>query len=515
MEQQSAELGPDGPVMAGSLAMLFRATPDAIVVLHEGCLVASNEPAEVFFGVAGLQIADVVDLLALVAQVPDTGMHRIVIPPHGVADVLRRVVPPFEALIIRDVTKTVRNAEGLRRVASVSRLIMTQQPTVPAVIQLVVREAKLLLGVSYSALLLLREGSLTETSHFVYDAPRHLFPTRMPRVVGLLSIPVASRGPARLDDIRGHPAGVGLPGVHPPIGPLLAVPILAGEEVIGELAVANNPGGRVFDEVDEQLLQDLAAHTAVAVRWAQQAERTREEELLRQEVVDTARHDIRTPLGAGKGYALLLARKLDRMSSEQVATALAGLTSAFDRIESFTDRLLVDGRQELVGVHPHWALVDLEAMLGSVRRDAEAATGRDAVKVEIDPSAPTHVSGDPEMVREVLDNLVGNALKHSPVDRAVVVVVRREGDQVRLDVRDEGPGIANSEQAALFERWTRTDSSRARQVPGFGLGLSIVKRLVIAHGGTLGVSSQPGDGATFWVTFPSELPPSFPPEAPR
>lgn len=515
MEQTSAEPGPGGPVIAGPLAMLFRSTPDAIVVLREGRLVANNEPAEMFFGAAGPEIADVVDLPALAGRVPATGMHRIAIPPHGVADVLRRVVSPFEALIIRDVTKTVRNAEGLRRVAAVSRQLMTQQPSVPAVIQLVVSEAKLLLGASYSALLLLREGSLTETSHFVYDAPRHLFPTRMPRVVGLLSVPVTSRGPARLDDIRGHPAGVGLPGVHPPIGPLLAVPILAGEEVIGELAVANNPEGRVFDEVDEQLLQDLAAHTAVTVRWAQQAERIREQELLRQEVVDTARHDIRTPLAVGKGYALLLARKLDRMSPEQVTTALAGLTGAFDRIESFTDRLLFDERQELVGVRPNWALIDLVAMLGSLCRDAEAATGRDAVQVEIDPCAPTHVAGDPEMVREVLDNLVGNALKHSPEDRPVVVIVRSEGDQVRLDVRDEGPGIAHGEQAALFERWTRTDSSRTRQMPGFGLGLSIVKRLVIAHGGTLGVSSQSGDGATFWVTFPRERPPSPPEQGPR
>jgi signal transduction histidine kinase len=110
------------------------------------------------------------------------------------------------------------------------------------------------------------------------------------------------------------------------------------------------------------------------------------------------------------------------------------------------------------------------------------------------------------MVREVLDNLVGNALKHTPEGREVVVSCRGDGAHVRFDVRDEGPGIAEAEQAALFERWSRTDSSRARQVPGFGLGLSIVKRLVTAHGGTLGVSSRAGEGATFWVTFPSEAP---------
>ena len=114
------------------------------------------------------------------------------------------------------------------------------------------------------------------------------------------------------------------------------------------------------------------------------------------------------------------------------------------------------------------------------------------------------------MVREVLDNLVSNALKHSPPDRPVTLSVRADGEQVRFDVRDEGPGIAETEQARLFERWTRTDSSRSRQVPGYGLGLSIVKRLVTAHGGTLGVSSRPDEGATFWVTFPTTPPEGAP-----
>ena len=324
----------------------------------------------------------------------------------------------------------------------------------------------------------------------------------MPRVVGLLAVPVSARSTVRVDDIRGHPAGVGLPGVHPPIGPLVAVPVMAGDVVLGELAVANPPDGRPFDEVDQELLLDLAAHVAVAVRWSQQAERARQQDLQRQEVVDTARHDVRTPLGAGKGYALLLSRKMARMSPEQVVTALEGIVQSFERIEAFTDRLLADSRDELVGVTPELGTVELAPLLDAVRRDAAATTGRDVVRVEQGPTAPSSVRADPAMLREVIDNLVGNALKHSPADRPVALSVRTEGRHVRLDVRDEGPGIDEVEQGALFERWTRTDSSRARQLPGFGLGLSIVKRLVTAHGGLLGVSSRAGEGATFWVTFP-------------
>jgi two-component system OmpR family sensor kinase len=224
-------------------------------------------------------------------------------------------------------------------------------------------------------------------------------------------------------------------------------------------------------------------------------------------VVDQARHDIRTPLGAGKGYAQLLATRLDRMSPEQVSTALDGLRSSFDRIEAFTARLLVDDRLSAIDLAPRWAEVDVVELLERVRRDAVAMTGRDdAVLVHRQADAPQTLAGDPEHVREVVDNLVGNALKYGGSAGPVRLTVGAEGDQVRIDVRDEGPGIPEGEQAALFERWSRTDAARAALLPGLGLGLSIVKRLVLAHGGLLGVSSRPGEGATFWVTFPSVLP---------
>ena len=329
----------------------------------------------------------------------------------------------------------------------------------------------------------------------------------MPRAVGLLAVPLMTRKPARLDDIRGHPAGVGLPGVHPPIGPLLAVPLVAGDTLIGELAVANPPDGRRFDGLDETLLVDLGAHAAVAVTWAQRQEAERELMLLRQEVVDTARHDIRTPLGAGKGYAALLSTRMDRLSPAQIATALAGLRTSFERIEAFSARLLVDDRLAAAGVLPRWALLSVADLLEQVRRDAVAISGREgAVLIRCEPDAPALLAGDAEMVREVLDNLVGNALKHAGYDGPITVTIRLEGGHVRFDVRDQGPGIAQSEQAALFDRWSRTGATRAALVPGLGLGLSIVKRLVLAHGGLLGVSSRVGEGATFWVTFPAAVP---------
>ena len=497
-----------GPVVHGAVGELFHLTSDAVVILESGSVVAWNAPAVALFGVdhAGADAVLAAHLDVLLGLDPAAPPQRIPLPPHGVVDATRRQVAGRQVLLLRDVTAEVRRSNGLTRLTTLSRALLSEAPTVQAVLQMLVTEAKEMTGAAYSALLLLRPGSLTETSHFVYDAPRHLFPERMPRVVGLLSVPLAVKGSARLDDIRGHPAGVGLPGVHPPIGPLVATPLLAGDEALGELAIANPPGGRVFDDVDQAMLEDLAAHAASAVLWALGAEAEREQRALRQEVVDTARHDIRTPLGAGKGYAKLLSTKLERLSPEQLATALDGVRSSFERIESFTQRLLVDERSAITGVEPSWATVDIGELLAQLARDLEAMTGRpDVVVVAREDGSPTALAGDGEMVREVLDNLVGNALKHAP-GTTVTVTVREEGGQVRFDVRDEGPGIPESEHSALFERWSRTEASKRERTAGFGLGLSIVKRLVTAHGGLLGVSSRPGEGATFWVTFPKERP---------
>lgn len=502
-----------GPVVQDVVGALFGVTSDAVVLLEDERVVAWNARAEELFGtsadeaIAGATTPLHPHLPLLMALPDDAPPTQLSLPPHAVVEATRRCVGGRTVLLLRDVTASERYQDGLRRLAALSRELLTQTPSLAGTLQSLVTEAKAVTGAAYSALMLLRKGSESETSHFVYDAPRHLFPERMPRAVGLLAVPLQTRRPARLADMRGHPAGVGLPGVHPPLGPLLAVPLLAGQDLLGLLAVANPPGGRGFDGLDESLLADLGAHVAVAVRWAQQAEGAQEQALRRQEVLEQARHDIRTPLTAGKGYSSLLATRRDRMTPEQVQQALDGLGNSFDRIEAFTARLLVDDRLSVLDVAPRWADVDVVALLEQVRRDAAATTGRgDAVVVDRQPDAPVTLAGDPEHVREVVDNLVSNALKYGGHAGPVTVTVRAEGDQVRLDVRDEGPGIPEGEQAALFERWSRTDAARAALLPGLGLGLSIVKRLVLAHGGLLGVSSRPGDGATFWVTFPRAVP---------
>ncbi len=496
------------------IGMLFGITSDAVIVLEDRRIVAWNAAAEQLFGTSEAQartggVTGADAYLDLLLRLPSVGpSQRLLLDPVGVVDATHRLLGEQDVLVLQDVTAVVRREAGLRRIARLSQEVMTGPRSLAATLQTLVTEAKQLAGADFSALLLLREGSATESSHFVYDAPRHLFPPRMPRAVGLLAVPIDSHAPARLSDIRGHPAGVGLPGVHPPIGPLIAIPLIVAGQVIGEVAVANSPERPAFDALDESLLTDLAAFIVVAIRWAQAAEDRQATVRRRQELMDAARHDIRTPLGAGKGYASLLATRLDRMSPEQVSTAVAGLTVAFDRIEAFSATLLVEDREDAPGAALRWQVVDVVSLLEQVRRDAAVMSGREqAVVVQREPGAPQVLAGDAEQVRAVLDNLVGNALTYAGHAGPVTVTVRAEGDQVRLDVRDLGPGIAEDEQAGLFAPGVHTSAGLRSGPAGGGRGLSIVRRLVRAHGGLLGVSSRPGEGATFWVTFPAHLPP--------
>ncbi|HXT51944.1 MAG TPA: HAMP domain-containing sensor histidine kinase [Thermoanaerobaculia bacterium] len=146
---------------------------------------------------------------------------------------------------------------------------------------------------------------------------------------------------------------------------------------------------------------------------------------------------------------------------------------------------------------------DLVAIL-----DAVAAGYRDRppgveVEVDADPSGEMVLPLDAEKVRTVLRNLVENAVKYSlPDSRPVRISAAREEDRVVVRVIDDGPGIPATDAASLFEPFFRVDRSRSKKTGGYGLGLSIAKRIVEAHGGTIAVRNNPGRGATFEVTLP-------------
>ncbi len=130
--------------------------------------------------------------------------------------------------------------------------------------------------------------------------------------------------------------------------------------------------------------------------------------------------------------------------------------------------------------------------------------------VSLDAAGHVRVVGDADRLRQVADNLLANAAKHTPAGTAVDVRVFAEGADAVLEVRDHGPGVAPEDRARIFEPFYRSDSSRTRATGGAGLGLSIVSAIVVAHGGDVGVGAPADGGAVFRVRLPRTPRPDAP-----
>jgi two-component system OmpR family sensor kinase len=147
--------------------------------------------------------------------------------------------------------------------------------------------------------------------------------------------------------------------------------------------------------------------------------------------------------------------------------------------------------------------VDLLALASDAVHDGRAIDPRRTISMEVcDGPGTPEVVGDEPRIRQVLSNLVANAIQHTPENAEVTVRVGTEGDDAVLEVADKGPGLSQEDASRVFERFYRTDASRARSSGGTGLGLSIVDSLVRAHGGVVSVTTAPGEGCCFRVTLP-------------
>ncbi len=242
-----------------------------------------------------------------------------------------------------------------------------------------------------------------------------------------------------------------------------------------------------------------------ATEESEAAARTSEARMRR--FVADASHELRTPLTTIRGFAELY---------RQGATTDPAML--MDRIEREARRmgLLVEDLLMLARLDAQRPLergpVDLLAVASDAVHSARAVAATNApdgerrsIELEIRSGEGTlEVLGDDDRLRQVLANLVNNALIHTPADAAVTVRLTPAADEVRLEVADTGPGLPREEAERVFERFYRTDTSRTRASGGTGLGLSIVQALVTAHGGAVEVDSTPGRGTTFTVRLPRD-----------
>jgi signal transduction histidine kinase len=229
--------------------------------------------------------------------------------------------------------------------------------------------------------------------------------------------------------------------------------------------------------------------------------RLREAEELKNTLLSVISHELKTPVSIIKGYAGTLARQDADWDKGTVAEGLAVIEEEADKLNELINNLLDASRLQAGGLKLQFAYLDLPSMAEKTVEKLRTQANRHTFSVDFPPDFPS-VKGDYERIREVLSNLVGNAIKYSPDGGLIRVGGRVQGDEVRVFVSDEGVGIPTTEQERIFDRFTRVDSSLTRQTPGAGLGLFLVRSVVEAHGGRVWVESQPGQGSTFWFALP-------------
>ncbi len=276
--------------------------------------------------------------------------------------------------------------------------------------------------------------------------------------------------------------------------PLSRIEATAGQIAAGDLSRRVSPAttrtevgrlGIALNAMLERLEQAFAARTA-------------SEERLRQFLAD-ASHELRTPLASIRGYA-----ELFRMGATRDE---AGTERAMRRIEEEAARMgvLVEDLLALARLDEaperDRTEVDVTELAADAVHDARARSPER--EITLAAAGPALVRGDELQLRQLLANLVGNALVHTPAGTPVEVAVTTAAGEVRLIVRDHGPGIPPEAREHLFERFWRREGGRERGKAGAGLGLAIVHGIVTGHQGRIAVDESPGGGAQFTVVLPA------------
>lgn len=285
----------------------------------------------------------------------------------------------------------------------------------------------------------------------------------------------------------------------------VAAPVYSGIHPLGMLVISRlEPKAFTAAEIELVTLLGRLVGSAVQNIRAYDSERATVEELrrlsaLRADFVSLVSHELRSPMAAVIGSARTLQQRWRELSPEQRESFLALIADETSRLATLVGDVLDTSRIEAGSFPYSFRDVDLAELL----RDtvATAAVGQDEVPIELhlrEPLPP--LRGDASRLRQVVANLLDNAVKYSPAGRPVEVRALSSPGSVTVSVRDQGPGIKREHQQLIFEKFGRVDGTAGK--PGTGLGLFIARSIAEAHGGRIEVDSAPGRGTTMSLVLP-------------
>jgi signal transduction histidine kinase len=261
--------------------------------------------------------------------------------------------------------------------------------------------------------------------------------------------------------------------------------------------------GRVFQGYTSPVLDDRGGF--VGRLWTlRDVTEQRELDRLKDDFVATVSHELRTPLTSMMGFLEMIREGEAGELNEEQQRFLAIVYRSSERLQRLVGDLLFVARLDANGLQLRFGDVQLEEIVrDAVESSSALARSREVSLVaELDPMPA--VSGDKERLTQLVGNLISNALKFTPAGGSVVARAFADGGKAVVEIADTGIGIPPGEQSRLFQRFFRSSTATEQAIPGTGLGLVISRAIAEAHGGTIDVTSLPGEGTTFRVEIPLE-----------
>ena len=481
--------------------------------------------------VAGAKTTVLIEVLTL----PVGALMVIVFGLHAWAIVLFMATVLLAAAVVRGLSRAqaslaAANADLQRKVREVETLArvgraISEDIDLERLLETIHDHCQDILEADHFFIAMWRRGESTLRIALEVEGGRRQQPKDIPLGTGLTSHVILSGQPLIVDDLIAQagmlPAApiMRLDADQPPNLSWLGVPMIAKGETVGAI-VLQDPRPRAYDEDDVRVLSAVAAQAAISVKNARLhqealhalriAEENRQLKLLnakKSEFVNMVAHQFRTPLTAVIGYANLLVERVRRRGGSDVPD----LERHLGTVHSESKRL-ADMVEELLNVSRiragRLSLVHQRFDLATVARETIASHAvlaeQRSLTVEVVTAGDdaTMVHGDSNHVRQAFANVLANALKYAPAGSRIEVRVEGCEDGVRLTVVDEGPGVPGEDLDRVFDEFFRAGGPTA-EMPGSGLGLTIARGIVEAHGGRIGAERR-GAGTAFWFTLPSE-----------
>lgn len=295
---------------------------------------------------------------------------------------------------------------------------------------------------------------------------------------------------------------------------VLALPIrLQNAQMAGFLVLGKKRSAALYSREDIDLLKTIVQQAALAIYrihlqqklLLKHAEAQRLEELnqLKSYFVSSVSHDLQTPLTSIRMFAELL-QNSSELSHDQ-KEYLEIIQGESERLSRLIRNVLDFSRLERGVKSYRFEAVNLNEIVKSVMRSMKYQLRQSQFETQLEIfRAPVKIRGDADAIAEAIENLISNAIKYSANQKFLGVRLWCENDFALIEIQDHGIGIDSKEQARIFETYYRADDARVQAMGGAGLGLSLVKHMLDAHGGRVEVESAPGKGSTFRLIFPLE-----------